>query len=173
MQIERVKLQDLKPVEKNVRKHPEKQLAELRRSFKMFGQTRPFVVDEENTVLVGNGLLFALQNAEKPVDEVSVLRMQGLSEKDKRKLMIADNKTFELGMGDMDNLLFNLEMFKDGQEFDIPGYEEDFLQNLLGSEEELDEIISDYGKIDSEDAEKIMSQGKSRMLHGRKNLQGN
>lgn len=51
-----MKLKDLVRPERNIRIHTEKQLEEFERSVRMFGQIRPIVVDENNTILAGNGL---------------------------------------------------------------------------------------------------------------------
>ena len=58
MKLEVVKINDLKPLEKNVRKHNEKQIDELIKSVEQFGQTRAMVIDEDNNILIGNGLYF-------------------------------------------------------------------------------------------------------------------
>ena len=60
MKLEVVKLSDLKPLENNVRKHNDKQIDELVKSVEQFGQTRAMVIDEDNNILIGNGLYFAL-----------------------------------------------------------------------------------------------------------------
>lgn len=46
--------------EKNVRIHSEQQIRELKRSLEKFGQTRALVVDENNVILIGNGLYEAM-----------------------------------------------------------------------------------------------------------------
>ena len=60
MKITRVKLADMRKMDKNVRKHTEKQIKEYVRSLEMFGQVRPIVVDEDNTIIAGNGMYDAL-----------------------------------------------------------------------------------------------------------------
>lgn len=47
-----MELKDLTLLERNIRIHTEKQLQEFERSVKMFGQIRPIVIDENNTILV-------------------------------------------------------------------------------------------------------------------------
>lgn len=59
------KLSQLRPLEKNVRKHNDKQISEYVRSLKMFGQLRPMVVDETGTILVGNGMYEAMKRIER------------------------------------------------------------------------------------------------------------
>lgn len=99
MKVTRMKLASLKMPEKNVRIHSEKQVKEFVRSLDAFGQIRPIVVDEDNTILAGNGLYAALMA--KGETEADVYVMKGLSPNEKKKLMLADNKIYSLGVDDM------------------------------------------------------------------------
>lgn len=45
MKLEVAKLSDLKPLEKNARRHNDKQIDELIKSVEQFGQTRAMVID--------------------------------------------------------------------------------------------------------------------------------
>ena len=96
MEVITMKLADLRKPEKNVRIHTEQQLKEFRRSVEMFGQIRPIVVDEKNVILAGNGLYDTLAAMGK--DTAEVYRYDNLTENQKKKLMIADNKIFSLGI---------------------------------------------------------------------------
>ena len=58
-QIINVSLEDLKLAENNVRLHPKRQIEEYKRSLTKFGQTKNAVIDEDNNVLIGNGLVIA------------------------------------------------------------------------------------------------------------------
>ena len=60
MQTVTKNVSELKRPAKNVRLHGDRQIKEYIRSIEMFGQIRPIVIDENNTVLAGNGLLTAL-----------------------------------------------------------------------------------------------------------------
>lgn len=90
MEIITMKLVDLVKPEKNVRIHTEQQLKEFQRSVKMFGQIRPIVVDENNVILAGNGLYETLIAMGK--ETADVYKYDNLTENQKKKLMIADNK---------------------------------------------------------------------------------
>ena len=94
MEILKMKLADLAKPEKNVRIHTEQQLKEFRRSVEMFGQIRPIVVDESNVILAGNGLYDTLVAMGK--DMADVYRYEGITENQKKKLMIAYKKIFIL-----------------------------------------------------------------------------
>jgi len=155
MKIEKVKLDSLKELEKNIRMHPRRQIEELKRSFKMFGQTRPLVVDEKNNILVGNGFYAAVK--ELGEEEVNVYRIKGLSETQKKKLTITDNKTYELGLVNQDALYEELKSLKEQDDIDIPGFDLELLDNLLMEDDsiEIEEQIEGYGSITESTAEKM------------------
>lgn len=96
MKIVKKPLADLRPMEKNVRRHTDKQLKEYVRSIEMFGVIKPLVVDETGLILTGNGLYFALKSM--GAEECDCYVMAGLTEAQKKKLMLADNRVYELGM---------------------------------------------------------------------------
>ena len=96
MEIKRMKLADLVIPEKNIRIHTEQQLKEFERSVRMFGQIRPIVIDENRVILAGNGLYATLLRMGET--EADVYQYFNLTENQKKKLMIADNKIFALGI---------------------------------------------------------------------------
>lgn len=151
MKVTRLKLSTLKPPEKNVRIHSEKQVKEFVRSLEAFGQIRPIVVDEDHTILAGNGLYAALMA--KGEEEADVLVMKGLSPNEKKKLMLADNKIYSLGVDDMD--VFE-EFLKDlGDDLEIPGYDLELLETITADMNDVDEMLSGYGTVDESTKERI------------------
>jgi ParB-like chromosome segregation protein Spo0J len=152
-QTSRVKLDDLSFIEKNPRRHTEIQIRELKRSVEKFGQIRPLVVDEKNVVLAGNGLLAALR--ELGWSEADAYIVKGLSEKDKKRLALADNKVANLGL---DNYQVIEELIKEiGDDLDIPGFDDSILSELLASQAQITETAKSYGIVDTsfkESAEK-------------------
>lgn len=152
MKITKVNIDTLKSPEKNVRKHNEKQIKELARSIEKFGQIRPVVIDENNVVYCGNGLVEAAKFA--GWKQVEVLKKTGMSEADKKKLMIADNRIYTLGFDDFENINSILEEIGD---FDIPGFDTETLEAMFG---DIDEEIESFGVLD--DTEKREAQEASR-----------
>jgi len=126
--------------EKNVRKHPEAQIEALGESLKMFGQTRPIVVDENNVVLVGNGLAKAM--LELGWKKATVKVKKGLTDAQKKKLMIADNRLWEMG-GDDHEVIY--EFMQEMDDLDIPGFDKNVLEKMLSSDEEIETFIDSYG----------------------------
>lgn len=150
MKTEKIKITELVPMEGNIRRHSPKQIEEFARSIKMFGQFRPVVIDENNVVLAGNGLVMALNHL--GIETAECLRYNDLSEKDKKKLMIADNKIFELGSSNAENLFDALSSIGD---YDVPGFDEDVLKGLLGDAEKITQDIGNYGIINTGTKERI------------------
>lgn len=147
MKVETIKISDLKPLDRNVRRHNEKQIDELVRSLDQFGQTRAIVVDEDNNILIGNGLYFALK---KRGDETAdCYRKTGLSEKDKKKLVLSDNKIFSLGVDNFEvvNEFIN-EIASEG-DFAIAGFDEEIIRKMTADMEQIEEEINSYGIIET------------------------
>lgn len=137
MNTTKIKMSDIRPVEKNVRRHPQKQLEELQRSYKMFGQYRPLVITSDNEILVGNGLYEALKGID--VEEVDAIKLpENVTNEYKQKLMLADNKIFSLGtdnVANIDDILSNIG------DLEIPGFDEQTLNELYNVSKEMTEEI--------------------------------
>lgn len=158
MEIITMKLVDLVKPEKNVRIHTEQQLKEFQRSVKMFGQIRPIVVDENNVILAGNGLYETLIAMGK--ETADVYKYDNLTENQKKKLMIADNKIFSLGIENLDTLNIFLEDLQG--DLDIPGFDEDILKQMVSEAEDVTEKLSEYGTLDDEEIQSIKESGERK-----------
>lgn len=145
MKLESVKIKDLKPLENNVRRHNEKQIEELERSLKQFGQTRAMVIDEENNILIGNGLYYALVKMGQ--QEAFCYRKTGLDEKTKKKLILSDNKTYSLGSDNYEEIQNYINEITGVGDFDIPGFDEYILEQMTATNEEIEEVVQNYGTI--------------------------
>lgn len=158
MEIITMKLADLVKPEKNLRIHTEQQLREFQRSVKMFGQIRPIVVDENNVILAGNGLYDTLIAMGK--ETADVYKYDNLTENQKKKLMIADNKIFSLGIENLDTLNSFLEDLQG--DLDIPGFDEDILKQMVSEAEDVTEKLSEYGTLDDEEIQSIKESGERK-----------
>lgn len=153
MKIIKMDIANLKVPEKNIRIHTQNQIKEFVRSINMFGQIRPVVVDENNTILAGNGLITALKESGKT--QADVYKIEGLTENQKKKLMIADNKIFSLGIENLDTLNVFLEELEG--DLNIPGFDEEILKAMVSEAEEVTEKLSEYGTLDDDEIESIKS----------------
>lgn len=151
MKVTTMNLSELKKPEKNVRIHTEQQLKEFERSVTMFGQIRPIVVDENNVILAGNGLYDTLIAMGR--ETADVYKYDNLTENQKKKLMIADNKIFSLGIENLDTLNSFLEELQG--DLDIPGFDEDILKQMVSEAEDVTEKIAEYGTLDEDEIQSI------------------
>ena len=137
MKTEQVKLDSIKPYEKNPRYHSDLQIQEMAKSIERFGQIRPIVIDENNTILAGHCIRLSLLHLGR--DVAFVLRKNDLSEEEKVKLVLADNKIAELGSDSYDELM---NLIVELEDFDVPGYDPEVLGDLLGG---VDKALEEYG----------------------------
>lgn len=168
MKIIKLKLSELRSPEINVRKHTQIQIKEFARSLQKFGQVRPIVIDEKNVVYCGNGLVEAAESL--GWESVDCYKIEGLSESDKKKLMIADNKIYTLGHDDyeaINDILGNLD------DFDVPGFDTQTLETMFGDlEKDLDDFgILDKGEKDKIDRQKQIKQDNVEKFNQQENRQ--
>lgn len=147
MIITQKKLSELHKPAINIRRHSEKQLAEYIRSIEMFGQVKPLVVAEDGEIIAGNGLYEALLRMGRETCDCYV--MAGLTDAQKKKLMMADNKVYELGFTDVD-AIEELVKELDG-DVDVPGWDADLLQLFTSTEDDADGMIDSYGVFSPEE----------------------
>lgn len=157
MNIVSIPLAQLKRPERNVRIHPEKQIKEMIRSLEKFKQTRALVVDEEYTVLVGNGILTAMERMGYESADCHIVT--GLSDAEKKKLMLADNQIQRLGIDDAE--AFDAIIAELGKDVSIPGYDDELLRMLSTDAESAEDMFSGYGIIGDEQKEQF-SQAADR-----------
>lgn len=157
MKVIKKKLLELRRPKKNVRNHSIKQIEEFKRSVQMFGQIRPIVIDEDNVILAGNGLFMALEALGRT--EADCYVAAGLTEAGKKKLMLADNRIFNLGVDDLqafEEIILELD-----HDFDIPGYDADLLETLVIDVGAADTLMGGYGII-SDDTKQEMERAGER-----------
>lgn len=80
----------MKPYENNARTHSADQIGQLAAAIRTFGWTNPILVDEASNIIAGHGRLAAA--TELGLAEVPVIRLEGLTDLQRRALALADNK---------------------------------------------------------------------------------
>lgn len=91
--VQEVEIDRLKPYEKNTKIHSEEQVEKLCRSIEEFGFVNPVLIDSEMNVIAGHGRLMAAKRL--GMKKVPCLYVDGLSEKQRRAYIIADNRLGE------------------------------------------------------------------------------
>lgn len=93
MDIEFIKVSEIKPYTKNAKKHPKDQVDHIANSIKEFGFRQPLVIDKDNILVIGHGRLMASKKLKLEV--VPCVRADDLTEEQIKALRLADNKTNE------------------------------------------------------------------------------
>lgn len=99
-------IEKLLPSPRNARTHSDAQVAEIAGSIRTFGFTNPILVGKAGDVVAGHGRLAAARLL--GLSEVPVIPLRGLSDVQRRQLMLADNRIALNAGWDMEML--NLEL---------------------------------------------------------------
>ncbi|WP_020096295.1 DNA methyltransferase [Methylobacterium sp. 285MFTsu5.1] len=105
--IETLSPADLRPNPRNARTHPKRQLDAIAASIRRFGFLNPVLLDADGVIIAGHGR--ALAAKQLGLEQVPVLRIEHLSEADKRAYVIADNKLAQMAGWDRDVLAIELQ----------------------------------------------------------------
>ena len=92
-EIKMMNISELKPYEKNAKKHPPSQVERLAKHIEAVGWDQAIVVDENMTIIKGHGRLLAAKKL--GIKMVPVITKYGLSDTIKKIARIADNKLTE------------------------------------------------------------------------------
>lgn len=90
LSIAYLSIDQLKPDPGNARQHSAKQVRQIANSIEAFGFNVPLLVDAEGNVIAGHGRLLAAKRLEW--GQVPTIRLDHLSESQRRAFMIADNR---------------------------------------------------------------------------------
>lgn len=130
--IEVVPISELRPNPRNARKHSKKQIQQLAASFSEFGITSLIAVGPDNMVLAGHGRLEAAKLL--GLSQVRVVRLDHLTEAQRKAFALADNRLGDLSTFDHDLLAAELrEIVSLDQEYtlELSGYDGAELDLLL------------------------------------------
>lgn len=119
MQIVQMKINEVKPYERNPRRN-DNAVNDVAESIKQFGFQQPLVVDKDNVLIVGHTRLKAAKKL--GMKEVPVIVAANLSDEQVKKYRILDNKTNELS--DWDFKLLKQEILDFN--LDFSGFDVDF-----------------------------------------------
>jgi hypothetical protein len=106
----------LKPFPNNPRRHPEAQIVQLMRSIEQVW-SNPILTDETDTILAGHARLEAAKRL--GMTEVPTLTIVGLSEAEKRAVVIADNRLPEQAVWDFELLQDHFKELLIELDFDV------------------------------------------------------
>lgn len=121
-----VELAKLVPYEKNPNVHPIEQIKAIADSIERYGQYYPIIVDEDMRILCGHGKKLALEHLGRKEGEVKIMR--GLTDKQKLKIVIEDNKIQSMSYVDFTKIE---DIIREVGELDIIGFGVDYLDAII------------------------------------------
>jgi ParB/RepB/Spo0J family partition protein len=122
------------------RRRQRRSISEIAKSIREFGFVQPIVVDEQFIVIIGHGRLEAAKYLER--ESVPVVVLSGLTDTQRRRLQIADNRLSELSDWDEGLLIEQMESLEGESCSEIPGFSAAKIGDILG--------VSDIDKANAE-----------------------
>jgi DNA modification methylase len=139
----------LTPLENNARHHPRRQMRKLQSLIEIHGFTSPLIVDEKGVVLCGN-LRLATAIAMKLPQEPTI-KLEGLSEAERRAFVLADNRISQEASWDRQKLKMELEALqKLGFELELTAFDTLEIESTLNLDGEPAATDADDDSVDLE-----------------------
>lgn len=132
----------LAPHARNARVHSDSQIADIASSIARFGFNAPVLVDGEGGIIAGHGRVLAAKRL--GLDDVPVVPLSHLSDREKRAYILADNRLAEKAGWDQDLLRVELADLRD-LDFDLHGigWDDKELDKLLAAPITEDQVNAD------------------------------
>lgn len=127
--IEHVAIEALIPYARNSRTHSDDQVAQIAASIREFGFTNPVLIDAQGGVIAGHGRIMAARKLSLP--DVPCIRLDHLTDAQKRAYVIADNKlALNAGWDDEMLALEFADLAEMGFDLDLTGFTADEIDAL-------------------------------------------
>jgi len=156
MDISRIKyvsLGDLVPDPANARRHNDRNVEEVARALREFGQHSPLVVQRStNRIIVGNCRFEAMQSL--GWDKAAVYFVDDDNVQAVRRAL-SDNRTAELAEWDDGVLSTLLRELDASDDLDVPGWDDAELEAMLGG----------VGPVDLDEEGKPKDKGEGELIH--------
>ncbi len=123
LKVEYVTTSELIPYARNSRTHTEEQVAQIASSIREFGFTNPVLIDKENSIIAGHGRVSAAHLLK--MKSLPCIRLEHLTETQRKAYVIADNKIAENSGWDWQGLTNVLQELKiENFDLAITGFED-------------------------------------------------
>lgn len=141
--LQNISIDTIIPYERNNKIHNDQQVKQIAKSIKELWFRAPILVDENFVILAGHGRLAAAKKLK--LKEVPVIQYTDLTEDQKKKYRLLDNRLSDLSEYDLENLKLELQELNDER---LNGLFEEFDLKL---EEEWNEEIEDEALLPTAD----------------------
>ena len=163
LKIEYIAVEDLKPYEKNNKKHEDFDIGEIAKSISKYEMIDPVGIwGKHNTIVEGHGRVLACKQL--GIDKVPCIRLDHLTDEQRREYAIVHNKSSELALYDFDNLADELA------DLDLSDFDFDFGIDT-DAEEEIEIVEDEAPEVDEENEPitklgDIWQLGRHRLMCG-------
>lgn len=129
LKIEYLNKEQLKPYANNAKLHPAEQVEQIKKSIEEFGFNDPIAVWHDNEIIEGHGRLLAVMEMPE-ISEVPVIRLDDLTDEQRRAYMLVHNKLtmntdFDVSLLSVElDEIFDLDMEQFGFDLNIDDEEE-------------------------------------------------
>lgn len=124
MQIIEIDIDGIKQYKNNAKIHTKKQIEQIVKSIERYGNNDPIAIDENNTIIEGHGRYLALKKL--GYTEVPVIRLEHLTEEQKREYILVHNKLTMNTDFDLETLKSELDFIN----FDMTEFDFDIFENI-------------------------------------------
>lgn len=147
LKIEYIAVDDLKPYEKNNKKHEDFDIGEIAKSISKYEMIDPVGIwGKDNTIVEGHGRVLACKQL--GIGKVPCIRLDHLTDEQRREYAIVHNKSSELALYDFDNLADELA------DIDLSDFDFDFgIDTDAGEDYSPDEFGDEFTLADGDKPE--------------------
>lgn len=168
LKVEYVDIDTIKPYKNNAKLHPKEQIEQIKKSIENFGMNDPIGI-WNNEIVEGHGRILACK--ELGYKQIPVIKLDHLTDEERKSYIIAHNKLTMNSDFDIDILRTELENLKELDfDLDLTGFNVDELDDIFQAQEEQ-EIVEDDFDIEPPEEPKaklgdIYQLGNHRLMCG-------
>lgn len=142
--IEKIAIKNLKPYERNAKRHPEEQVDQIAERMKEVGFLVPILIDEKNEIIAGHGRHLAAIKLGMKV--VPCVRSKNLTPEQTKAFRIADNKVAESAWDE--ELVFQeiSDLLENGIDIESTGFNEKEIADMIREMEEPERKVKSEGR---------------------------
>lgn len=159
LQIEYLKKEELKPYANNAKIHTKEQIEQIKKSIEEFGFNDPIAIWGDNEIIEGHGRLLAVMKMPE-ITEVPVIRLDALTDEQRRAYMLVHNKLTMNTDFDVDLLSVELDNIIDINMSDFGFIKEEEEENEV-VEVEVPEVVEEVCKLGD-----LWQLGEHRLICG-------